>query len=159
MTGNKPIVGLGAGVDYANPNPRIFPRKGEWQESWDVSVNVSWSFWDSGRTKAQVAEAEAAVAATRERIAEFDSLAAADIRQRLLDIDSTAAMLRAASDAVVSAAEARRVVADRFSAGVATSTDVLVAQVALLESELARTRALANVRLAEARLQRVMGKP
>ena len=159
MTGNKPSVGLGGGVDYANPNPRIFPRKGEWQESWDVSVNLSWAFWDSGRTKAQVAEAEAAVAATRERIAEFDSLAAADIRQRLLDIDSTAAMVRAASDAVLSAAEARRVVADRFNAGVATSTDVLVAQVALLESELARTRALANVRLAEARLDRVMGKP
>ena len=159
MTGNKPIVGLGGGVDYANPNPRIFPRKGEWQESWDVAVNVSWSFWDSGRTTAQVAEAEAAVAATRERIAEFDSLAAADVRQRLLDVDSTAAMVRAASDAVFSAAEARRVVADRFSAGVATSTDVLVAQVALLESELARTRALANVRLAEARLHRALGKP
>lgn len=159
MTGNKPTIGLGGGVDYANPNPRIFPRKGEWQESWDVAVNVSWSLWDSGRTKAQVAEAEAAVAATRERIAEFDALAAADVRQRLLDIDSTAAMVRAASDAVLSAAEARRVVADRFNAGVATSTDVLVAQVALLESELARTRALANVRLAEARLHRVLGKP
>ena len=159
MTANKPMIGLGGGVDYANPNPRIFPRKGEWQESWDVSVNVNWAFWDSGRTKAQVAEAEAAVAATRERIAEFDSLAAADIRQRLLDIDSTAAMVRAASDAVASAAEARRVVADRFNAGVATSTDLLVAQVALLESELARTRALANVRLAEARLDRVLGKP
>jgi outer membrane protein TolC len=159
MTGNKPTIGLGGGVDYGNPNPRIFPRKGEWQESWDVSVSVNWAFWDSGRTKAQVAEAEAAVAATRERIAEFDALAAADIRQRLLDIDSTAAMVRAASDAVLSAAEARRVIADRFNAGVATSTDVLVAQVALLESELTRTRALANVRLAEARLNRVLGKP
>ncbi len=159
MTGNRPSIGLGGGVDYSNPNPRIFPRKGEWQESWDVAVNVSWPFWDSGRTKAQVAEAEAAVAVTRERIAEFDSLAAADIRQRLLDIDSSAAMVRAASDAVLSAADARRVVADRFNAGVATSTDVLFAQVALLESELARTRALAAVRLAEARLHRALGKP
>ena len=68
-------------------------------------------------------------------------------------------MVRAATDAVRSAAEARRVVADRFNAGVATSTDVLVAQVALLESELARTRALADVRLAEARLQRALGRP
>ena len=42
-------------------------------------------------------------------------------------------------------------------AGVATSTDVIVAQVALLETELARTRALANVRLAEARLERALG--
>lgn len=158
LTATKPSVSLGAGVDYANPNPRIFPRSGEWQGSWDVSVNVNWTLWDSGRAKAQVAEAAAAATATRERLAEFDSVVAADIRQRLLDVDSGMAMIQAATDAVRSASEARRVVADRFSAGVATSTDVLVAQVALLEAELARTRALAGVRMAEARLHRAMGK-
>ncbi len=159
MTANKPVVALGGGVDYANPNPRIFPRKGEWQESWDVSVNVSWSFLDFGRTKAQVAEAAAAAAATRARLAEFDSVVSADIRQRLLDLDSSQAMVKAATDAVRSAAEARRIVGDRFAAGVATSTDVVVAQVAMLETELARTRTLAGVRLAEARLHRALGRP
>jgi len=159
MTGNKPVVALGGGVDYANPNSRIFPRKGEWQESWDVSVNVSWNFFDFGRTKAQVAEAAALASATRARLAEFDSIVAADIRQRLFDLDSSRAMVAAATDAVRSATEARRVVGDRFNAGVATSTDVVVAQVALLETELGRTRALAGVRLAEARLHRVLGRP
>ena len=159
MTANKPTVAVGAGVDYASPNSRIFPRKGEWQESWDVSVNVSWAFLDFGRTKAQVAEAAAVAAATRERMAEFDSVVAADIRQRLLDLDSSLAMVKAASDAVRSAAEARRVVGDRFAAGVATSTDVVVAQVAMLEAGLARTRSLAGVRLAEARLHRSLGRP
>jgi len=156
---NKPTLGVGGGVDYANPNQRIFPRKGEWQESWDLSVNVSWNFLDFGRTKAQVAEAEAAATAMRARLAEFDSVVTADIRQRLLDLDSSQALVKAAADAVRSAAEARRVVGDRFAAGVATSTDVVVAQVALLETELARTRALAGVRLAEARLHRVLGRP
>jgi outer membrane protein len=158
LTATKPTVAFTGGVDYARPNPRIFPRKGEWQESWDVGVSVNWNFYDSGRAKSQAAEAAAAVTATRERIAEFDSIVSADIRQRILDLDSSHAMVRASSDAVRSAAEARRVVTDRFGAGVATSTDVLVAQVALLETELARTRALANVRLAEARLQRVLGR-
>ena len=157
--GNKPTVALGGGVDYGRPNPRIFPRKGEWQESWDLSVNVNWNFYDFGRTKAQVAEAAAAVSATKERIAELDSVLGADVRQRLLDLDSSLAMVRAASDAVKSAGESRRVIGDRFAAGVATSTDVVVAQVALLEMELARTRALAGVRLAEARLHRVLGRP
>ncbi len=118
---------------------------------------VNWNFFDSGRAKSQAAEAAAAATATRERIAEFDSIVSADVRQRLLDLDSCQAMVQASADAVRSAAEARRVVSDRFNAGVATSTDVLVAQVALLESELARTRALAGVRLAEARLERVLG--
>lgn len=158
LTATRPTVAFTGGLDYGNPNPRIFPRKGEWQESWDVGVAVNWNFFDFGRARSQAAEAAAAATATRERMAEFDALVSADVRQRLLDLDSSQAMVRAAADAVRSAADARRVVTDRFSAGVATSTDVLVAQVALLETELARTRALANVRLAEARLERALGQ-
>jgi outer membrane protein len=158
LTTTKPTVALAGGFDYANPNRRIFPITKGWEESWDVGVNVNWNFFDFGRAKSQAAEAAAIVTATRERIAEFDSVVAADVRQRLLDIESSQAMVRAATDAVRSAGEARRVVMDRFGAGVATSTDVLIAQVQLLESELVRTRALANVRLAEARLERAMGR-
>jgi outer membrane protein TolC len=40
---------------------------------------------------------------------------------------------------------------------VATSTEVLDAQMALLQAELDRTRALAGIRLAEARLSRALG--
>lgn len=159
LAGNKPTINLTGGVDYANPNPRIFPRKSKWEESWDAGVNVSWNFLDFGRTRAQAAEASAAVLATRERIAEFDTLVSADVQQRMLDLQTAIAMVNAARDGIRSAAEARRVVADRFTAGVATSTDVLVAQVALLEAELSRTRALASVRLAEARLERSVGSP
>jgi len=158
LAATKPAVNFTGGVDYANPNQRIFPRKKEWQESWDVGVAVNWNFFDFGRAKSQAAEAGAAITANQERMAEFDSIVNADLRQRLLDLESSRAMVQAASDAVKSAAETRRVVSDRFSSGVATSTDVLVAQVALLETELARTRALAGVRLAEARLERVMGR-
>lgn len=158
LTATKPTIAFTGGVDYANPNPRIFPRKGEWQESWDVGVSVNWNFYDFGRARSQAAEAAAAVTATRARIAEFDSIVSADIRQRLLDLESSQAMVRASNDAVRSATEARRIVTDRFGAGVATSTDVLVAQVALLETGLARTRALAGVRLAEARLERALGR-
>ena len=158
MASNKPTVAVGAGYDYARPNARIFPRQRAWQESWELSVNVNWAFLDFGRTKAQVAEAAAAATATRERLAEFDSVVSADVRQRMLDLDSSLAVVRAASDAVRSATDARRVVGDRFTAGVATSTDVIVAQVAMLENELTRTRALASVRLAEARLHRALGR-
>jgi outer membrane protein TolC len=157
LAATRPAVSILGGVDYANPNQRIFPRTGAWQESWDLGVNLNWNFFDFGRAKSQAAEASAAVLATRARLAELDTLVSADVRQRLLDLDTSRAVVTAASDAVRSAAEARRVVSDRFAAGVATSTDVLVAQVALLESEMARTRALASVRLAEARLDRAMG--
>ena len=158
LAARMPTIAFGGGFDYSNPNRRIFPITKAWEESWDVGVNVNWNFFDFGRAKSQANEAAAIANATRARMAEFDSVVSADVRQRLLDIESSQAMVRAANDAVTSAGEARRVVMDRFAAGVATSTDVLIAQVQLLESELVRTRALANVRLSEARLERSLGR-
>ncbi len=156
--GRKPTVALGGGVDFARPNPRIFPRLGDWRESWDASVNVSWSLFDGGRTKADAAEASAGVRAVQARLAEFDSLVALDIRQRLSELESSRAALDAAEVAVQAFTEARRVVGDRFAAGVATSTDVVDAQVAILQAQLDRTQAVAAARLAEARLNRAAGR-
>jgi len=158
-TGRKPTVALGGGYDFAKPNPKIFPREDIWQTSWDISVNMSWTFFDSGRTKAEVAEASAAVRAVEARQQEIGAVVSADVRQRLLDLRSSQAAVRAAEAGVRAAAEARRVLADRLAVGVATTTDVLVAQEQLLDAELARARALASVRLSEARLQRALGRP
>lgn len=157
-SGARPQVGLAGGYDYARPNPRIFPRIGEWRDSWDLSVNVSWMLWDGGRRRAEYAEALAGARGAQARVADFDRQVAFEVRQRWLEVDSSRAAVAAAGDGVRSATEARRVVGERFNAGVAISTEVLDAEVAVLQAELDRTRALANARLAEARLQRAVGR-
>ncbi|MGE5244731.1 MAG: TolC family protein [Betaproteobacteria bacterium] len=156
--GSRPTVAVGGGVDYARPNPRIFPRALQWNSSWDASVSVSWPIFDGGRSRAERAEASASARAAGERLAQFDESLALEVRQRRAELGSSRAAIEAADDAVRAATEARRVVGDRFDAGVATSTDVLDAQVALLQAELDRTQALAAARIAEARLARALGR-
>ena len=156
--GMKPTVAVGGGVDYARPNPRIFPREATWRDSWDASINVNWPLFDGGRNRAEIAEAAATRRALAERLVEFDTTLALEVRQRSSELEASRAAIAAADDAVGSASEARRVVGDRFNAGVATSTDVLDAQVVLLQVELDRMQAIANARLAEARLARALGK-
>jgi outer membrane protein TolC len=73
-------------------------------------------------------------------------------------LTSSVAAIETAEQGIRAAAEARRVANERFLAGVATSADVLDAQVALLQAELDRTQALASGRVAEARLARAVGK-
>jgi outer membrane protein TolC len=154
----KPTIAIGGGGDYARPNPRIFPRDDVWSSSWDASVNVSWPIFDGGRTRADIAEAEAGRRAAQERLREFDAALPFELQQRTSEVVSSRAAIAAAEDGVRAATEARRVVGDRFAAGVATSTDVLNAQVALLQAALDRTQALASARLAEARLSRALGQ-
>jgi len=149
---------VAAGYDYARPNANIFPRQGAWKPSFQLGFNVAWTLFDGGRTAAEVAEARSLSTAVRERLAELDTQIALEVRQRQLDLASAIAAVKPAADAVASATEARRVVQERFGAGVATSSDLLDAQQDQLEAELVRTRALANVKLAEARLTRALGQ-
>jgi outer membrane protein len=156
--GRRPTIAVAGGVDYARPNPRIFPRIGEWRESWDAGVNVSWPLFDGGRVRSELAEASAGVRVLQARLAEFDSLVALEVRQRLSELESSRAALDAADVSIRAATEARRVIGERFAAGVATSTDVVDAQVAILQAQLDRTQAIASARLTEARLNRAVGR-
>jgi outer membrane protein len=121
-------------------------------------VNVSWPLFDGGRTRAEVAGAAASRRALQARLDEFDSILNLEIRQRVAEIESSRAAIAAAEDALQAATEAYRVLGERFRAGVATSTDVLSAQVAVLQAELDRKQALVSSRLADARLHRALGQ-
>ena len=156
--GLRPQVGIDGGFDYASPNPRHFPRSDQWDDSWDVSINASWTFWDGGRTRAERADAAALARLAEARLSDFDRQVTFEVRQRQLDLESSRAAIATALDGVRAAAEALRVVGERFTAGVVTNTEVLDAQTALLQAELERTRALASARLAEARLARAVGR-
>jgi len=156
--GLRPQVGLSGGYDYASPNLRFFPRSRQWQDSWDFSVSASWTLWDGGRTGADRADAAAQARVAEARLSDFERQVAFEVRQRHLELESGRAAIAATFDGVRAAAEAHRVVAERFTAGVVTNTEVLDAQTALLQAELDRTRALATARVAEARLARAVGR-
>jgi outer membrane protein TolC len=154
----RPSVVVTGGFDYARPNARIFPRADRWDESWDAGAHVSWSLWDGGRAAAEIAQAMGVATAARARLADFDAVLAVDVRQRTLDIESGLAAVQAAADGITAAEAARRVVSERYRAGVIAQGEVLDAELALLQAQLDRTRALAGVKLAEARLARAVGR-
>jgi outer membrane protein len=154
----RPQVAVGGGVDYARPNPRIFPRAKQWDDSWDAGISVSLSLWDGGRAAAEKAQATQQGEAARQRLLDFDAVLDVELRQRSLEIASGEAAVAAADEAIRAATEARRVVGERYRAGVIAQSEVLDAELALVQVQLDRTRALANVRLAEARLDRALGR-
>jgi outer membrane protein TolC len=153
----RPQVGALAAVEPARPNQRFVPRRDQWNTSWDLGVNFNWPLWDGGRARADHAASLAQADALSHRLEDFDALIAVEIRQRVLDLQSNRAALEAAGEAIAAATEARRVLGERFNAGVATSTDVLDAQIVLLQAELERTQISAALRLGEARLLRAVG--
>jgi outer membrane protein TolC len=156
--GALPLLAAMGGYDVARPNVKVFPLQDVWKPSWDIGVNFRWSVFDGGRVRAETAEAIALRRGAEARLRDFDAAVRVEVRQRMADLNSARASIEAAQAGVRAATEARRVLAERFNAGVATNTDALIAQDALLQAELDLTRALANVQLASARLDRALGR-
>ena len=156
LAAGRPQVSVLAAVEPARPNQRFVPRTEEWRTGWDLGVNASLTVWDAGRTRAEYAGATAEADALRHRVADFDQIVAVEVRQRLLDIEAARAALEASAEAVTAAAEARRVLGERFLAGVVANTEVLDADVDWLEAELETLRLEAALRVSEARLVRAV---
>ena len=156
--GSLPVLMAAGGYDIARPNLKIFPIQDKWTPSWDIGVSVRWSLFDGGRVRAETAEAAANRRIMEAQLRNFDAGVEVEVRQRTAELTSANAAIEAAGLGVRAAAEARRVIAERFSAGVATNMDVLDAQTALLQAELDLTRARATAELAGARLQRALGR-
>lgn len=156
--GHLPSVVASGGSQYARPNPMYFPRTSSWNWSWDVTVNVSWSIWDGGRAAARMAQALANRREVEAARREFTAALDAEVRVRRFELETARAGVTAAQDGERSAAEAHRVLSQRYAAGVATNAEVLDAQVALVQAELDLTRAQVSAQLAYARLKRALGE-
>jgi outer membrane protein TolC len=157
VAARRPHVAALAAVEPSRPNARWVPRADRWRTSWDLGVNVTWSFWDGGRAYAERAAAVAQAEAIEARIADFDAAVGVEVRQRRLDVEAARVAIEAADEAVAAAAEARRVVGERFAVGVETSTQVLDSDLMLLEAEVERARLVGALRISEARLVRALG--
>jgi outer membrane protein len=94
----------------------------------------------------------------REQQRELDRAIRLDVTQRALELRTAEARLTVSERSVVSAAENRRVAGDRYREGVIPSSELLDAELGHERAALARTEALAGLRLAAAGLERALGR-
>ncbi len=154
----RPQVFANGGYDYARPNREVLPFTDEWNGTWDVSLGVSFRVFDNGRTSAAVARRHAQLAAEEQRLRELDDAIALEVVARRVELETARAAVPVAESAIVAAKESRRSSGEQYRAGVISTTDLLAVENAALRAGLERTAALAQVRLAAARLDRATGR-
>jgi outer membrane protein TolC len=155
---SRPQLGVTGGILYANPNRNFVPPDEQWRWSWDVGVQVSMQVFDGGRTSASVARSRANVEALRRRLDDLERRIRLEVTRAHLEMRAAHVATRVAEGAVASGQESQRVSADRYREGVIPSSELLDANIALLDAGLERTQALADARLAAAELDRAVGR-
>ena len=153
----RPQIVASAGYDLSRPNRRLLPLADSWDDSWDVGLALRINVFDGGRRRAAVARAEALADAAARALADGRRSVLLEVTEARLELDTARAAVPVARSAVESAAESRRVSADRYGEGVAPSSELLDAETVELRVALELLQARARVRVAEAALARALG--
>jgi outer membrane protein TolC len=152
-----PQIDLTAGYNYNRPNSRYQPVTPEFLGSWDVGVNLQFDVWNWGRTGHQAEAAEAALRQTELAASQLRDNVALDVQRAALSLRRSRDKLAVARLGLSQAEEHRRMTDDRYRKGVATSSELLDAEVSLVQAETSLTAADVEFAVARARLVRALG--
>lgn len=152
-----PQIDLTAGYNYNQPNSRYQPVTPEFLGSWDVGVNLQFDIWNWGRTGHQAEAAEAALRQSELAASQLRDHVALDVQRAALTLRRSRDKLAVARLGVEQAEENRRMTDDRYKTGLATSSELLDAEVSLVQAETSLSAANVEFAVARARLVRALG--
>jgi outer membrane protein TolC len=133
-------------------------QRTDFSEIWELNLSLSWPIFDGGNRIARYREAKANLDAARARVKSTELDVAREVEQAQSNVIDAEERIQAAQVAVASAQENFRLAQGRFDAGVGTILELTDAQLALTLAQNTEAQALADYRIALARLDRATGR-
>jgi len=133
-------------------------RRQDLNEIWEVAVSLSWTIFDGGNRIARFRETKVSVDAQKARVRATELDISREVEQAQLNVGEAEERIGATQTAVVSAQENFRLAQGRFDAGVGTILELTDAQLFLTQAQNTEAQALADYRIAVARLERAIGR-
>ncbi len=127
-------------------------------DNWVLSLGLTWSLFDGGRRKGQLAQLESRRRQLEWRLEELENDIASELEEALVEYRTSLERRKAAEVAAQAAREAARVADESYREGVAIQADLLDAQEEEVRSELASIEALYDGWIQAARLLRAIGR-
>jgi len=127
-------------------------------EAWTLGLTFSWSLFDGGGRIARYQEAKANLEGAKARVKSTELDIVQNVEQAEIAVEEAQERIQAAQTLVASAQENFRLAQGRFDAGVGTILELTDAQLALTQAQNTESQALADYRIALARLDRAVGR-
>jgi outer membrane protein len=156
--GWMPQIFLTGNYYYSRPNQRIFPAQDVFKDSWDIGVNLQFDIWNNLTTVHQTNEASAQYEQVKDSFGMLKDGVTLEVTQSYLTFEQAKKKIELAQLSVDQASENLRVTREKFKAGLTTNSELLDAEVALLQAKLQLVQSQVDHELAEARLQKAIGE-
>lgn len=125
--------------------------------SWTAAIQVRWNVFAGGADSARAAAAAAAAARAAAERDRAEQAVRLEIRQAVADLASARARRDAARAMVDQASESRRIIRERYEAGLAPASDLTRANELVLRAEATHIAALVDVHVTAAAVDRAAG--
>ena len=147
------IPELGAFAQYIHENgaPFVSPNNGA------VGLHLTWTMFEFGKRRGQVAERQAQVAQAEENLAQVRRRLQIDVEKAVRKLNRAETALDSARQLLASTTEARRVTSDCVEAGTANPSALLDAEAAMSGAQADVLRAEYDRSVAAADLERLTG--
>ncbi len=152
-----PQLALSGSFLYARPNSRYLPTRDEFKGTWEVGVALSMDIWNWGQTSYQTAQAEATLRQNEFLASQMEELVSLEVHRASLLVSRAVERTEVATLALRQAEEQARMTQDKYRNGLATTADLLDAEVALHQAKTTVSGARVEQEIARARLTRTVG--
>jgi outer membrane protein len=153
-----PQIYLIGNYNYLRPNSRYFPTIDAFKETWDVSVSLSFDIWNWWQTGYQSNQAQAQLAQAQEGLSMMKDGVMLEVTQSYLGVNQAKERKAVSEQGVKQAEENYRIMNDKYKMGLTPNSELLDAEVALLQSKLNLTQSLVDYELSMARLSKSIGE-
>ncbi len=157
QSGWFPNLYLTGNYYYNNPNSRFQPLADKWNVTWDVGVTLSWDVWDWGITSSKTTQAEELSVQTQASLEKLNDNIEVEVYQNYLNLIKSKEKVAVSKLSLQQASENYRITSEKYKEQLATSTDLIDAEVSELQAETNLTSSLIEYNLAKVRLEKAVG--
>ncbi len=158
QSGWFPSIYLTGNYNYSNPNTRFQPLVGQWNDTWDVGVTLSWDVWNWGLTSSQTTQAEELAVQTQTSLEKLDDNIEVEVYQNYLSVIKSQEKVDVSKLSLEQSSENYRITSEKYNAQLATSTDLIDAEVSELQAETNLKTSLEDYKIAKTRLEKSLGR-
>jgi len=153
-----PSIYLNGNYNYSNPNTRFQPLTAKFNDTWDVGVTLSWDVWDWGLTSSKTTQAEESAVQTQTSLEKLNDNIEVEVFQSYLNLIKSKEKVDVSKLSLEQASENYRITSEKYNEQLATSADLIDAEVSELQAATNLTSSLIEYNLAKVRLEKAVGR-
>lgn len=153
-----PNIYLTGNYYYSNPNIRFQPLTEQWNETWDVGLTLSWDIWDWGLTSSKTTQAYELSVQTQTSLEKMNDNIEVEVYQSHLNLIKSKEKVDVSRLSLEQASENYRITSEKYNQQLATSTDLIDAEVSELQAATNLTSSLIEYKLAKVKLEKAVGR-